>query len=418
LRGRKRLRVTVAALAVGVGAVTAVVAVHRTGRDVHGSATTEYIRTVPHLPIRPNLAWPQWGRDASRTRRAPGTLRPPFRLRWVFRGGSLLEFPPALAYGRLYLPTFAGQLVALDPSSGRVLWRYDSGRCAWASPAVASGLVFQTFLLRPPCRPDTHGRGELVALDARTGAMRWRAALPATESSPLVADGLVWIGDWAGHVSAFSARTGRLRWTFQADAAVKSSPALAGGQLYVATYGGRLYALDPWTGNELWHASVQPRLGGHGRFYSTPAVAHERVYLGSTDGKVYAYGARSGRLRWSFSTGGYVYGSPAVWNDLVLIGSYDHRFYALDAATGAVRWSFDAGGRISGSATVLGDVVYVSTLAERTFALAVRSGRRLWTFPDGKYSAGVADSARFYLVGYDRLFALTPRQPSRPTDVP
>ncbi|MDT7562306.1 MAG: hypothetical protein QOG76_930, partial [Pseudonocardiales bacterium] len=244
--------------------------------------------------------------------------------------------------------------------------------------------------------------------------------LPATESSPLVAGGIVWVGDWDGNVSAFAAPTGRLRWRFHADAPVKSSPALAGGRLYVATYGGHLYALDASTGRQLWRASVQPRLFGRGRFYSTPAVGHGRVYLGSTDGKVYAYGARTGRLRWSFSTGGYVYGSAALVDDLVLIGSYDGRLYALDAATGRPRWSFEAAGRISGSPTIVGNVVYVSTLAERTFALDVRTGRHLWTFPDGKYSAGVADSAHFYLVGYNRLFALAPRAPkeNRGTVVP
>jgi outer membrane protein assembly factor BamB len=131
--------------------------------------------------------------------------------------------------------------------------------------------------------------------------------------------------------------------------------------------------------------------------------------MGSTDGKVYAFGAQSGRLRWSFSTGGYVYAAPAVWRDLVLVGSYDHRLYALDAATGAARWSFDARGRITAGATVLGDVVYVSTLEERTFALDARTGHSLWSFPDGKYSAGVADETRFFLTGLGRLYAMTPR---------
>jgi outer membrane protein assembly factor BamB len=329
---------------------------------------------------------------------------------WTFHGGSLLEFPPALADGRLYLPTFAGLLVALDPATGRVLWRRASGRCAWASPAVASGLVVETFLLRPPaCRPDVDARGMLVAFDGRTGAVRWRVRLAATESSPLVAGGVVWIGDWSGAVSAFALRTGRRRWTFQADAAVKSSITLADGKIFAGTYGGSLYALDPWTGAELWRSSVQRRLGPDGRFYSTPAAAHGRVYIGATDGKVYAFAARDGTLLWSHSTGAYVYSAPAVWRDLVLIGSYSERFYALDAATGAVRWSFAAGGRISGGASVIGDVVYVSTLSERTFALDAQTGRRLWSFPDGKYSAAVADAARIYLVGAERLFALDPR---------
>ena len=412
---RRRRRILAAAAIVAVVATAAVglhVAVRWAGRDVRGSATIEYAATsAPEPSPRPQLAWPQWGRVPARTRSAPAGPRPPFRLRWVFHGRSLLEFPPALAYGRLYLPTFAGLLFALDPASGRTLWRYDSHRCAWASPAVASGLVFQTFLLRPPgCRPDVDEHGLLVALDARTGAERWRVALPPTESSPLVSGGLVWIGDWSGDVTAFDAGTGRRRWTFHADSAVKSSPSLADGRLFVGTYGGRLYALDPSTGTEIWHASVQPRLFGRGRFYSTPAVAHGRVFLGATDGKVYAYGARSGALRWSFSTDGYVYGSPAIWRDLVLVGSYSRRFYALDAATGLVRWSFDAHGAISGSASVVAGVVYVSTLAERTFALDARNGRELWSFPDGKYCAGVADATRFYLVGYDRLFALAPRR--------
>jgi outer membrane protein assembly factor BamB len=72
------------------------------------------------------------------------------------------------------------------------------------------------------------------------------------------------------------------------------------------------------------------------------------VYVGSTDRRVYSFGARSGRLRWSHRTGGYVYGSAAVWHGLVLVGSYDHRLYAFDAATGDVRWRFDAGGPIDG----------------------------------------------------------------------
>jgi len=124
----------------------------------------------------------------------------------------------------------------------------------------------------------------------------------------------------------------------------------------------------------------------------------------------YSHGSWDLLQRRSFSTGGYVYGSPAIWRDLVLVGSYSRRFYALDAATGLVRWSFDAGGPISGSASVVAGVAYVSTLAERTFALDARTGRELWSFPDGKYCAGVADSTHFYLVGYDRLFALTPRR--------
>ena len=157
------------------GAAGAAVALHERQRDVTGSTTTEYVPRTPPRRLPPQLVWPQWGRTPARTRAAPGTVGPPYRVDWVFHGRSLLEFPPALAYGRLYLPTFEGHLVALDPATGRVRWRYDSHRCAWASPAAWGGLVFQTFLLRPPaCRTGSADRGELVAFAARSGAVRWR----------------------------------------------------------------------------------------------------------------------------------------------------------------------------------------------------------------------------------------------------
>jgi outer membrane protein assembly factor BamB len=169
-----------------------------------------------------------------------------------------------------------------------------------------------------------------------------------------------------------------------------------------------VYCLD-LNGHELWRAVAQPDLlGSLGNFYSTPAVAYGRVYLGSTEGKVYSFGARSGKLRWSHSTGDYVYASPAVWKGLVLIGSYDGYFYALDAATGALHWRFRANGPISGSATVLDGLVYFSTLKQRTYALDAERGRLVWSAPEGEYSPIVDDGARVYLVGYGRLQALIP----------
>jgi outer membrane protein assembly factor BamB len=413
LPSRRRTAAGVAILLVlAAGALGVFVVYVRSGRDVIGSPTVEFL--PKDLPARPEQVaatpWPTWGLDSARNRWFPAGPPPPYRVVWRFAGRSLLEFPPALAYGRVFLPTFAGLVVALDADSGKVLWRHVSGRCAWASPAVANGLVYQTFLLRPPtCDPGRGRAGMLVALDAASGRVRWRVALAPTESSPLVSNGLVYVGDWSGRVTAFDARTGARRWSVATGGAVKGSVALAGRRAYVGAYDGRLYGLDARTGRVLWHTSSPSRLGRRGAFYSTPAIAYGRIYLGSTDGSVYSFGAVSGKLRWSHRTGGYVYGSPAVWRGRILVGSYDGRFNALDAATGRVRWSFDAGAPISGSASVLGRIVYFSTLGERTFGLDAATGRELWRFPDGKYSPMVTDGRRLYVTGYSHLYALLPR---------
>ncbi|HMC72432.1 MAG TPA: PQQ-binding-like beta-propeller repeat protein, partial [Mycobacteriales bacterium] len=135
-----------------------------------------------------------------------------------------------------------------------------------------------------------------------------------------------------------------------------------------------------------------------------------RVYIGSTDGKMYSFGAQTGKLRWSYGTGGYVYGSPAIWRQRVLVGSYSGRFYAFDAATGDVKWTFRASGPISGSPTVINGVVYFATLKGRTYGLKAATGKAVWSFPDGRYTPVVADRDRLYLVGYSKVYAFKPQR--------
>ena len=418
---RKRLLIGVAAvlLALAGAAVGYVLYVRHQGADVRGSATQEFVPTQtalappppPPTPTQPvGVDWPVFGLDAQRLHFLPSTLAPPFRQRWAFRAHSLVEFPPSIGNGRLYVANNTGTVFAIDAASGRLVWHYDSGRCVAATPALAHGLVYEAFLNRPPCNSTSSDiDGQVVAFDARTGRIRWSRTIGPSESSPLVANGLVYVGDWRGNVYGFDWRTGKERWSYQTGGKVKGGVAVDGRRLYVGSYDGHVYALDARTGKQLWRASGQERLGSAGTFYSTPAAAYGRVYIGSTDGKVYSFGARTGDLRWSHSTGGYVYGSPAVWNLRVLVGSYSGRFYAFDAATGDVRWQFQANGPISGSATVLGHLVYFSTLKQRTYALDARTGKLVWSFPDGKYSPVVSDDLRVYLVGYARIYAMVPR---------
>ncbi len=400
-------------------------------RDIRGSSTVEFVptETAPPPPPKPRprptpgrpaaltrVDWPMYGYDEQRLRYLPSPLRPPFRAQWTFRARHLLEFPPAVAYGRAYIANNPGVLTAVQAATGRASWRYASGRCTAASPAVADGAVYMAFLnLRrkgsDACNasPGTPGlNGEVVALDARTGRLRWRRVIGPSETSPLVAGRLVYAGDWAGAVYAFDRRTGRTVWTYRTGGEVKGAFARTGRRLFVGSYDHHLYALNARTGALIWRSSSQDRLGGRGTFYSTPAAAYGRVYIGSTDGKVYSFGAASGDLRWSQSTGGYVYASPAVWKERILVGSYSGTFYALDAATGDIRWQFEADGPISGSASVIGDIVYFSTLKGRTYGLAAATGRRVWSFPDGKYSPVVAGPDRLYLTGYTRLYGMVP----------
>jgi len=399
-------------IVVAAGLAFALYRMHES-RNVRGSSTEEFVttETSPELSAEKKVLWPMFGFDPARRRAPDGMrLRPPFRTRWFVRARELVEFPPAIAYGRLYFANRSGVVFSVDTSEPRVHWRFRAGRCAAASPAVSHDLVYMAFLNRPPCNTPRPGLdGEVIALNAKTGRVRWRRRIGPSESPPLVVNRTVYVGDWNGKVYALAAPTGRVRWTASVGGEVKDGAAFSNGRVYVGSYDSHVYAFDARSGRRLWRASAQQRLGQQGRFYSTPAVAYGRVYIGGTDGKVYSYGATTGKLRWSHGTGHYVYASPAVWRRRILIGSYDGDFYCLDAATGDVRWRFKSNGRISGSAIVLAGVVYFSTLSGRTYALDAASGKLLWSYRRGSYAAVVSDGKHLFLAGYARVYSLTER---------
>lgn len=415
---RRRLIIVLAGLAVlAAGAIVAFV-VHRLqeAKNVRGSSTVEYVTSAPRpAALPPKVQWPTYGFAADRTRAVDLALAPPYRAVWRYQASSLIEFPPAIGFGRLFFATNGGVFTAISATDGQRAWVYRSQRCVAATPAIglhAHGTVYETFLNQPPCNVlnGGHGRqGKLIAFAAGRGQIRWQQTIGPSESSPLLLGARIYVGDWNGDVWAFNANNGHIVWHTHLGGAIKGALAYAGGRLYVGSYDGHVYCLTP-AGHVVWRASAQPRLFGGSQFYSTPAIAYGRVYIGSTDGRVYSFGAATGKLRWSHDTGGYVYASPAVWNGLVLAGSYGGSFYAFDAATGDVRWTFNANGQISGSATVIGDVVYFATLKGHTYALNARTGKLLWSFADGKYTPAVAIKGRFFLIGYGIVYGMVPRR--------
>ena len=400
-------------LAAGIAAIV-IFRLHQPG-NIRGSSTEEF--TLPTTTAKPtppplHISWPQYGFDATRDRSVQLDLKPPFREVWRYYAGTLVEFPPAIAFGRLYFSNNSGTVTALSTKTGKRAWIYRSHRCVAASPAVGTykhGTVYETFLNKPPCNASsTRGTGKVIAFAAGFGEVRWSKTIGPSESSPLLVGNRLYVGDWQGHLWALDARTGKTIWRYRTGGPIKGAAAFANGRIYVGSYDGHVYCLGR-RGGLVWKAKGQSRFYGNSRFYSTPALAFGRVYIGSTDGKVYSYGAATGKLIWAHATGGYVYSSPAAWNGLVFAGSYSKRFFAFDAATGDVRWAFSANGQISGSPTVIGAVVYFATLEGRTYALAARTGKQLWSYPDGEYTPVVAEPGRLFLVGSYRVYGMVPR---------
>jgi len=98
-----------------------------------------------------------------------------------------------------------------------------------------------------------------------------------------VANGTVYVGG-GFNLNAFNAATGELLWSAPTGFTIDSSPAVANGVVYVGSYDNYVYAFDAATGQLIWRAPTG--------FYveSSPAVANGVVYVGSDDGNLYAFG--------------------------------------------------------------------------------------------------------------------------------
>jgi outer membrane protein assembly factor BamB len=396
-----------------------------------GSPTIEFVTTLkapeqkrPRRVVL-RLPWPTYGLKVQRTHTATDFhLKPPFRLRWTFKAHHVLEFPPSIAYGRLYVANQRGRFFAIHHRTGKIVWQRRFNHCSASSPTVAYRVVYHAWMQPLPCNRYPRSQpGMITAMAARTGKLIWTFRGGAFETSPLVIGKTLYAGSWNHKLYAVNIYTGKARWTFTADGEVNSSPAYSAGKVYFGTDAGSLYAIDARTGRVRWKAEAGSRLGGREYFYATPTIAYGRVFIGNADGTLYAYGAASGRLLWAQHAGTYIYTAAAVWKRRVYVGTYDGYFMAFDAATGDRLWRFSASAAVHGAPSVIDGIVYFAacprcgSVASRfakqgdrgTYGLNALTGKQVWHWPDGIFSPAVADSQHLYIVGRSRVFSFAPK---------
>ncbi len=97
---------------------------------------------------------------------------------------EILYSSPAIADGRLFIGSNAGNFYCLDASTGATLWSVQTGRQIVCSPAVADGKVFF----------GCGGKGTIYCVSEYTGAVEWSYETESRcLSSPAVSNGVVYI---------------------------------------------------------------------------------------------------------------------------------------------------------------------------------------------------------------------------------
>ena len=319
-------------------------------------------------------------------------------VKWRFPTGDRVVSSPVWSDGVLYFGSDDNNVYAVDADSGRQKWKFETRGPAPCTPAIAGGLAYFGSY-----------DGHFYAVDARSGHLKWKFAtggerrfeakgihglLPKTQtiadpydiflSSPVVADGAVYFGSGDGNVYALDASTGALRWRFATGDVVHASPAFVTGTIYVGSWDSYLYALNAATGKEKWrfHGGEDPVVHNQVGFQSSPAVVNGVVYTGCRDSNLYAIDATTGKLKWSFPNGGsWVIASPAVVNGHVVFATSDSSlFHILEAESGKPVLEKSTKAYVFSSPAVAGGVAYYGVLNGTLEARDLTDGALLWDY--------------------------------------
>jgi outer membrane protein assembly factor BamB len=302
-------------------------------------------------------------------------------LAWTYCTGAPVSASPVVHNGMVYIGSLAHTLTALDIRTGKKVWQIQASDAFYSTPVIENGIVYAAAL------------NELFAIDAKSGRVYWHAQVETAGgkfwSSPVILQGMVIIGlasnlserpKVAGRILALDARTGTVRWRtyILANSApgggVWSSPAIdeTRGVVYVATGDpdDGVQALSLHDGHVLWHwRSVTKDVSdtdiGAGPLLYRDRAGKLHVVVGGKDGTIYNLDAVSGQVIWRIHIAEQIFSSPAFSDGILyVVGTFQNRHalsIALDAQTGTIRWKYAIATMIYASPVVDGQILYQPT---------------------------------------------------------
>ncbi len=198
--------------------------------------------------------------------------------------------------GMLFVGTYAGELVALSVVDGKEVWRKQlKGEISSVPQTNGQVVAVQTM------------NGKLFVVEASNGADKWFFENPPPlltlrgSAAPLVTDAAIFAGFSNGRLMAFNPANGLILWEqrmalpkgrseLDRMVDIHASPLLKDGILYVGTYQGRIAALARGTGGNVW--------GIDGSTTEIITASDDKLFVTHSDGKVVAYNLTSGEQLW------------------------------------------------------------------------------------------------------------------------
>lgn len=269
----------------------------------------------------------------------------PVKRQWSTGIGSDAEFlrvalRPMGDGNRVYAASVNGNVVALDPESGKQVWRTKLGINLAAGPGVGEGLVVVVA-----------ADGYVVALAADDGSERWRTYVSGESlATPLVYEEHVVVQTVDNTLTALSAFDGTERWSVEQSTPAltmrgSTSPVQAGQSVVTGFDNGRVVAINLETGDVEWDSMLAPPSGRSdldrlSDIDGDIAVVGQDIYAAGYQGRIASLAAESGQVLWTREVSSYE-GVTADWNNVY--STLDNgELIALNRRTGTEIWRQNA----------------------------------------------------------------------------
>jgi outer membrane protein assembly factor BamB len=207
------------------------------------------------------------------------------------------------------------------------------------------------------------------------------------EGSPVIANQVVFAGDFDGGVHAIDVTNGAKLWYQKTKDGFLSAPAVKNDKVILGDLNGMVFCLNAKTGEQIWTREIdQPVSQG-------PNFHENNVLISSEGGSMYALGLDTGEVKWNYQTGDQLRSSPSIWKTFTLLGGCDGRLHKIDIVNGSATgegYALDA--PTLSTPAVVGNIAIVPNQPGVVRAIDVATDKVLWKFENEDAASDIRSS--------------------------
>lgn len=252
--------------------------------------------------------------------------------KWQSSLGRVISAHPVVSAQTVVVRTQDGHIFGIHAATGESIWGVERPISSLSIGKDATSLIVDEGVI------SGFSSGRLLASSLFSGQPFWEkrafrpngnneiARLIDMDAKPLLVETDVIVGAYQGGIASYQVRNGELNWLNETTPTRKDMFAV-NGVVYVTQSSGAISAVDAKDGSTLW---TQSALVGRG--ISSPVVFNDQVVVGGLNGNLFALDPKTGVLQGRMTLGNSTISNLSLSNqDLIVFARSAGRLSAVSA---------------------------------------------------------------------------------------